>query len=152
MVAVRLVSLDRKGIFKRRPVIRDLTYAEDEFDREYLGHVRRDAGASPEGNVVATLTCVDRLEVACLQGRPMGVFGRDWGCAKPIGVGVMDMPNVWLSLARDVLHAGGEAQRSIRLDDFYTAEFNLGDAELSRRESIPQPEPSGLCSCLAICR
>jgi hypothetical protein len=36
VVAVRLVSLDKKGIFKKRPIIRDLTYTEDEFDREYL--------------------------------------------------------------------------------------------------------------------
>jgi hypothetical protein len=36
VVAVRLVSLDKKGIFKVRPVVRDLTYDVDEFDREYL--------------------------------------------------------------------------------------------------------------------
>jgi hypothetical protein len=36
VVAVRLVSLDRTGVFKVRPVVRDLTYDSDEFDREYL--------------------------------------------------------------------------------------------------------------------
>jgi hypothetical protein len=37
VVAVRLVSLDRKGVFKARPVVRDLlTYDDGDYDREYL--------------------------------------------------------------------------------------------------------------------
>ena len=39
VVAVRLVSLDRKGIFKVRPVVSDVTTFDGddaaEFDREY---------------------------------------------------------------------------------------------------------------------
>ena len=37
MLATRLVSLDKKGVFKVRPVVRDLpTYDDDaEFNREY---------------------------------------------------------------------------------------------------------------------
>jgi hypothetical protein len=36
VVAIRLVSLDRKGIFKVRPIVRDLTFADElDFPREY---------------------------------------------------------------------------------------------------------------------
>lgn len=37
VVAVRLVSLDRKGVFKAQPVVRDLlTFDDGDYDREYL--------------------------------------------------------------------------------------------------------------------
>jgi hypothetical protein len=37
VIAVRLVSLDKAGVFKVRPIIRDVqSFDDDEFDREYI--------------------------------------------------------------------------------------------------------------------